>query len=146
MSPGSVFSLLTEQSSHLLCFSRSPRQFKCPTKVPGKFGLEFDSFISRWVVECQATGVQEGSFEPVVLPPPISRVTEEGVTDCRHMDPDLMGPAGLQGYLEQRIEWQGFDDLEPCSGLPGRSSVDRHPVPVSGITTYRGIDPPCPGA
>ena len=69
----------------------------------------------------------------------VQRVTNAGMVDGSHVDPDLMGPAGLQMHLEQRGTAVGLHSGVVGDRMP-TGGHHRHLPVVASVTPDRSLD------
>src|SRR5690242_20466751 len=71
----------------------------------------------------------------------VDRVTEQRMTDRRHVHPDLVGAARFEPALDQRSVAQMLEPLPMCHcALPAISLDDRDLLPVGSRAGKRRID------
>ena len=67
------------------------------------------------------------------LLPAVDRISQDGVADVGHVDPDLVGTARFQAAPDMGIAPVALDDLPMGHRIPGIPGGDAHLFPVRGV-------------
>ena len=74
----------------------------------------------------------------------VDPVADDRVADRRHVDADLVRPAGLEGHVKERPSGERLDELEVRDGVAGTLAIERLAGRVAPVAADRGLDPPGP--
>jgi hypothetical protein len=127
--------------------------FHQPLDVVRQGRLKLDALAGHGVVEGEAPCMERlagevaagvlvpGVREVAPLAPCVEWVSDQGVPDVRHVDADLVGPAGDRAALDERGAGELLDDPVESAGLPSGGDHG-HPFALGGVAAYGALDHP----
>ena len=127
---------------------------KCRPQIRRPFGVEFKWFARRGMAECQSRRVQcltgsrplhrlgglsSHARDAPAPPARVYRIAHQGVADVLEVDPDLVGPPGVELEPEQVGDTEATHDEGVGPGLAaGRGH--RHALSVGRVAGNGGFD------
>src|SRR5438093_515836 len=92
--------------------------------------------------ERQAARVQELALEAELARASVDRVTRNREVDRRQVHADLVGAAGFELDLEERVTREQLDELEVRHRVARSVRIERVPQGVAAVAADRGFDAP----
>ena len=104
----------------------------------GEGGIQFHLYARIWVVESEGGSMEEVASEARVALA-VGGVADHGMPDSSHVNPDLVGPAGSGGDVEQGEAVKDCNCLVAGLGFP--ASLDHCHFLASGkVPAHGGLD------
>ena len=122
-----------------LLFRFLPQLFQLTEEPVGEGSLQMDRSSGPGMGKDQLPGVETLSGKAGHrLLASVDLIAQQRMAQMGHMDPNLMGPAGLQTAADMGIALIAANDL-PMGDRPAALRVDGHPLPVGPVTGNGGV-------